>query len=233
MLLMLVTAATVLTGAAAQPRPGARGLPQVFISPAGEPFRTPDKPYPSRQWFDGADRDSDGRLTLAEMVADADRFFATLDSDRDNRIGGVEIEHYERRVAPEVAFGTSTPMGGPPPGPPPGGMPPGGGPGGMPGGGPEGMPPGMEGGPMSRAPPRPDRMPNMPRGAGLFSFFNIPHPVLRADVDLSGSSTRDEMRAWVRTQFLALDEKRQGFLTLSDLPQTPVQRRRGRLPRPR
>jgi len=210
--------------------------PMVFLSPAGEPFRTIGGDYPSRAWFEQADTNHDGRLSPQEMIADGDRFFRTLDVNGDGLIAGGEIKRYELDIAPEISLGTSLQMG-----PPSGGMsgmPPGGPPGGdMPG--PDGMPSGMPGGvpPNSAArggSPRPRDLSSMPRGGGLYSLFNVPHPILRADVDVSFSVSRDELRKWISKQFFALDETRKGHLLLSDLPKTPIQRmgsRRRKMPR--
>ena len=69
----------------------------------GEPVRAPaDAPYPSAAWFGAADANRDGRLTLAEFVADADRFFDRLDTDRDGEIDPAEMTDYETRLAPEI-----------------------------------------------------------------------------------------------------------------------------------
>lgn len=77
--------------------------PQLFISPMGEPFRAgPEDAYPVAIWFARADADGDGRLTRAELIADAERFYATLDVDRDGEITPDEVIRYERDVAPEI-----------------------------------------------------------------------------------------------------------------------------------
>ena len=85
-------------GRGLDPGPGA-GL---FISPSGKPFRAkPGEPYPVAAWFAAADRDGDGRVTLAEFEADADAFFRELDRNHDGRINdGSEL------------FGSSTPLTG-------------------------------------------------------------------------------------------------------------------------
>jgi hypothetical protein len=58
-----------------------------FISPMGEPFRARTVQDDTlAMWFTRADRNRDGSLTPDEMRADADRFFATLDSDGDGEI---------------------------------------------------------------------------------------------------------------------------------------------------
>ena len=68
-----------------------------FISPMGEPFFGNT---PLAAWFAKADTNHDGSLTLAEMQADAERFFGVLDSNHDGEIDPDEIDHYERVIAP-------------------------------------------------------------------------------------------------------------------------------------
>src|SRR5690348_7357359 len=71
-----------------------------FISPMGEPFRahTPTDDTLA-DWFTQADRNRDGSLTPAEMQADAERFFAKLDTDHNGEIDPDELAHYEYDVA--------------------------------------------------------------------------------------------------------------------------------------
>jgi hypothetical protein len=77
----------------------------IFLSAMGEPFRAgAGQPYPSALWFAAADRDRDGAVDRAEFLADADRFFARLDSDHDGRLTPDEVIAYERDVAPEIAL---------------------------------------------------------------------------------------------------------------------------------
>ena len=46
--------------------------PVLFISPMGEPFRPKgDSDDPVKRWFDQADRNHDGKLTIGETVAEA------------------------------------------------------------------------------------------------------------------------------------------------------------------
>ena len=72
----------------------------VFISPMGEPFRGA---APQARWFEQADLDHDGRLTVDEMRKDAARFFATLDLNHDGEIDPEEQTKYETEIAPEIA----------------------------------------------------------------------------------------------------------------------------------
>lgn len=75
----------------------------TFFSPMGEPFRpTPGGPSPDTVWFQAADANKDGRLTMPELRQDAARFFMTLDVNHDGEIDPAELERYESEVAPEV-----------------------------------------------------------------------------------------------------------------------------------
>jgi hypothetical protein len=80
----------------------------MFISPMGEPFRPKSRDDDTlADWFAQADKNHDGRLTLDEMQADAERFFGTLDLSHDGEIDPDDITHYEQVVAPEVISGGS------------------------------------------------------------------------------------------------------------------------------
>jgi hypothetical protein len=212
-------------GAGGGPRHG----PNVFISPAGQPFRTgPDQPYPSAVWFAAADQDHDGKLTRAEFRRDAEAFFHALDTDHDGVIDGSEVGAYERAVAPEIIQGFRPAAEG-------GG---GGGGGGGHGGGRGGHGGGRHGGGMgggggsggrggsggksAAAQPADTR----PQGAAWFSLLNIPEPVASTDRDLNGSITLKEFLAAMDNRFDQLDTGRRGYLTLDALPETPVQRLR-------
>lgn len=81
---------------------------QVFISPAGEPFRVPEgQPYPVATWFNQADLNHDGKLSEAEFIADFQRFAGVLDTDHDGIIEGTEVETYENVMVPEVHSGAT------------------------------------------------------------------------------------------------------------------------------
>ena len=99
-------AAAPVSAQPAAPQYSSRRGGRLFISPMGEPF------HPGRRdddtladWFRQADRNHDGQLTLEEMQADADRFFALLDANHDGEIDPDEITRYENVVAPEIASG--------------------------------------------------------------------------------------------------------------------------------
>jgi hypothetical protein len=75
----------------------------------GEPFRARSATDDTlARWFGQADRNHDGALTADEMVADADRFFATLDGDHNGEIDPDELAHYEYEIAPDIQVMSKT-----------------------------------------------------------------------------------------------------------------------------
>ena len=77
-----------------------------FISPMGEPFVAKAVGEDTlATWFGQADANRDGRLTEAEMRADAARFFAILDQDETGALEPDDIVYYENEIAPDVQVG--------------------------------------------------------------------------------------------------------------------------------
>ena len=188
-------------------------LPNLFISPAGQPFRAKaDEPYPVGQWFRAADKDGDGRLDRAEFVADANAFFGALDLNKDGALSRPEIARYEQQICPELLGmryeasserrlgarlwlaqvdmpGSIDPAGDQPP--------------------PEAKPPtGID---------------ETGQGAAPYSLFDEPEPVLAADLDLTGIITRKNFLKLADLHFTTLDQAGAGYLTLAALPKTKVQ----------
>ena len=214
--------ATALAGCASAPpeRPeGHRGpgeggpapmsnLPQLFISPAGEPFRAPPgAPYPIADWFAGADANHDGALSRDEFVADAVRFFGVVDADHNGVIDGFEVANYEQRIAPEIIGGAA-----------PGSM----------RRGPRGLGAGQDDsgpvdGDMAPSVRRRPQGTNVLQGASLFGLIAEPEPVMAADGDFDRRITRDEAIKAARTRFALLDTDKDGLLKLAELPKTPIQ----------
>ncbi len=197
--------------------PAARrpGLPNVFISPAGKPYRAAaGDPYPVAAWFAAADADHDGRLTLSEFRQDAEAFFHELDTNHDGLIDGFEGQAYEQKVAPEIlprveglaaGEGMDLSLGG-----------------GRDRGG--GQPViGSNGAARRAGAGRQAAGDHITQGAGLFSLLNEPEPVTAADTSFDGKITLKEFLAAADRRFAALDTKGQGYLTLAGLPKTPVQ----------
>jgi len=77
--------------------------PLLYVSAMGEPFRAQaGGADPMASWFAQADANRDGKVTLAEFLADADRFFAKLDRNHDGEIDPQEVSAYEIEIAPEI-----------------------------------------------------------------------------------------------------------------------------------
>jgi hypothetical protein len=232
-------------GRAPRPRPPGEGEaggpprqvhPQLFISPAGEPFRAePGAPYPVAVWFAGADADHDGALSRDEFVADALRFFDKLDVDHNGVIDGFEVSTYETKVAPEILQGFQGDGGGPGQGGPSGGGrrggrggPPGGGGGGGPPGGGLGFAGQDDGPPDGGDTPRRRRgapLGGMLQGATPYSLLAEPQPVMASDGDFDRRITRAEAAKAAKSRFALLDTDGDGRLQLATLPKTPLQAR--------
>ena len=187
MLILLATAALMQAAPALAPRHYGR----LFISPMGEPFRGQD---PLADWFDQADRNHDGFLTVDEMQQDADRFFATLDLNHDGEIDPDEVTHYETAVAPQVQ-GEPADM----------------------------YAKNISGGDAQLDDPDSPESDNAgngvvgPQGAGRFALLNVPEPVAAADLDLNRGVSRDEFRKVAGQRFLLLDTNHAGRLSLAQL----------------
>lgn len=176
------------------PMCAAPGTRPLFVSPMGEPFRAAaGAAYPSAAWFAAADRDRNGAIDRAEMIADADRFFRTLDSDHDGRLTPEEVIAYERDIAPEIAlFGArwreQTQQERP-----------------------------------RRAARAGEGDYGGPLGAGRYAWLNIPQPVSSADADIDRVVSVREFAQSAGRRFDALDPAGRGRLTPAMLPKTPAQ----------
>lgn len=192
-----------------------RGRGQLFISPMGEPFRASLRSGAAQDlWFTGADADGDGRITLAEFQRDAARFFAVLDRGKDGEIDPDDFAYYENVLVPEIRVGS----GGRGPASEGGGRR--GGERGRGGGGPGGggaagqaMQFGSGDGNGKKSAIVHERI-----GAARFGFFNLPEPVIAADVNLNRGVDRGEFAKAATTRFAALDRNHDGALTRGELP---------------
>lgn len=200
-------------GSAADTDPTA--IPNLFISPAGEPFRGEiGAPYASALWFAQADTNKDGELTRDEFVADAAAFFKKLDNNGDGVLSRYDVAIYEHKVCPEIIgrrlvgwrdgarlWLAQMPTGGGQSAPiaPSGSLPPGGNP----------VTPGLD---------------ETGVGASPFSFFDEPEPVLAADFDLNGKITRQNFLKLADMHFSSLNSKGTGYLTLATLPKTQIEK---------
>jgi Ca2+-binding EF-hand superfamily protein len=167
----------------------------------GEPFRANSRDDDTlADWFEQADKNRDGRLTLEEMQADADRFFALLDVNHDGEIDPDEITRYENVVAPESRAGEhfSSLLD-------------------------EANPERQSGrGGHRRAASGPTagfiRGGDDPhQGAGRYGLLDLPEPVVAADADFNRGVSLAEFRQAAVQRFLALDLDHKGYLTLAGL----------------
>jgi hypothetical protein len=187
-----------------------------FISPMGEPFRAHSVTDDTlADWFYRADANRDGFLTQAEMTADADRFFAKLDTDHDGEIGPDEIAQYEYDVAPEIQVMSKTRR--------------------LPGqpasvaaqsGADDADANRRDQARQRRARADEDYYGSLGiggalQGAARYSLLNLPEPVAAADTDLNRSITLQEFRQAAIERFQLLDKARQGRITLAQLEAMP------------
>jgi len=234
----LVFAACLLTLSAcaskepAQPRPGSPGwsgrlVPgeklapvHLFISPSGEPFRGDDG---FNRWFTQVDANHDGVVDLAEFRADAMRAFKMFDTNGDGVIDGLELQHYEHDIVPEV--GTESFDAGPTAGRRPGGGSNGEGrrrSGGDAGGGGARGPANETGFGPDLSQDHSTRVPGSGlMGAARYSLLNEPEPISAADTDLDGKVTLAEWMAITERRFAKLDRAKTGKLTKESLLHPP------------
>jgi Ca2+-binding EF-hand superfamily protein len=173
-----------------------------FISPMGEPFRARSPGEDTlADWFRQADRNHDGMLTADEMEADADRFFATLDTDGDGDIEPEELVRYEWDLAPEIQVTSKLRRA-------------------RTAANPDTQTKSSE---RRRERWRPDSGsgdgydPEGLQGGARYALLNIPEPVAAADTNLDRAISLSEFRQAAIGRFQLLDRNHQGELTLQEL----------------
>lgn len=178
---------------------------QLFIAPMGELFRPKgDDDQPVKHWFDQADRDHDGRLTIGEMMLDADRYFALLDKDSDGELLPNEVRAYEDAAAEIRLYQARREPA-----------------------------PGADGKPAPQLrTAKPRKPPKLKAGesgydgamgAGRYGLLNIPNPVAAADADINRAVDLKEFRAAAAARFRDLDPNQTKALTFAGLGRTPAQ----------
>lgn len=178
-----------------------------FISPMGEPFRPRSRDDDTlADWFHKADLNHDGVLTTAEMQADAERFFATLDIDHSGEIDPDELANYEYEIAPDIQVMSRTRRS---PGDP------------IPAARPN-RTDSEEGNGKSRRRRGQEEEAQLAIGGGLqggarYSLLNIPEPVAAADTDFDRGISLAEFKQAAAARFDLLDSTHQGRLTLEPL----------------
>ncbi len=173
-----------------------------------------EAPYAVADWFTRADANHDGRISREEFRADALAFFGKLDTNHDGIIDGAELGHYEQDVAPEILPKIESLHAD------------------------EGMDPSLTFGDQNNTDNRrqgdsphrhgSSRAPTPPRGIGvqgaaIYSLINTPEPVAAADAQFDGRITQAEFAVAADRRFDLLDKTAVGYLTLTDLPKTPLQ----------
>jgi len=207
---------------------GSDRRPNLFVSPAGEPFRAPPgQPYPASSWFHQADANGDGKLTQDEFVADAARFFDKVDANHDGVIDGFELKTYETEIVPEITEergggggGQAARAGG-------AGGDSGNGAGGggrrrrrANGGNDDASGRGGGGGQGMTTP--------QATGAAAYNLLLEREPVAGADLGLNSRITLANFKAKAAQRFALLDKDGKGYLLLAELPKTAAQRQAGR-----
>lgn len=166
-----------------------------FISPMGEPFRAHSPADDTlADWFREADRNQDGMLTAAELQADADRFFATLDTSRDGEIDPEELVQYEWEIAPDIQVMSRK----------------------RPAPGETRAKPRRSGAERSEEDAG-FSYPHGLQGAARYALLNIPEPVAAADTNFDRGISTAEFRQAAALRFQLLDVSRMGNLTLAQL----------------
>ena len=133
------------------------------------------------------------------MQADADRFFATLDSDRDGEIGPEELINYEWEIAPDIQVNSRVKRA-------PGEV--------------ARNPRPAENGRRSEYDFERKRAPTLDhglQGGARYALLNIPEPVAAADADFNRAITLSEFRQAAAARFQLLDRSRSGRLSLQQL----------------
>lgn len=171
----------------------------LYVAPMGEPLRTNGTSDPRAHWFAQADKDRDGRLTLAEMTADALAFVATIDKDRDGELDPQEVSDYENFVAPEIKLYQADAHFFRPP------------------------PRKGKGKKAAKDEARQRAAYVVPYGAGQYASLNVPEPIASADLDIDRGVSRAEIAQVAATRFALLDTAHRGYLTLDTLPKSPAQ----------
>jgi hypothetical protein len=194
-----------------------------FISPMGEPFRAHSPTDDTlADWFAKADRDRDGFLTVDEMQADAERFYAALDADHNGDIDPDELASYEYEIAPDIQVMSKTRLA-------PGSV---------------AARPAHEDAGGRDEPRRKQRRDDDDfsslaiggalQGAARYGLLNIPEPVAAADTNFDRGISLAEFRDAAIARFALLDSGHSGRLSLRQLEALrPVITADGRRKRPK
>lgn len=165
---------------------------RLFVSPMGEPFLGDRANPPAQAWFNQADTDKDGRLSIYEVEDDAQRFFKTLDTDHSGEIDPQENERYEIMIQQAIgdAGGRSD----------------------------RGMDRGVSGSDSPDGTPKGNAQYVRRGGASGYNWLGIPQPVMSADANFNRGVTAQEFDKAAITRFRLLDTNSDGMLDKTELP---------------
>jgi Ca2+-binding EF-hand superfamily protein len=187
-LALLAETAPPPPAASAAERPGGH----AFISPMGEPFVPEAGGVDGLQrWFEQADSDRNGALTVQEFKADSDRFFRSLDIKADGEIDPDDLSHYEEDIAPQGQYATGGRSGG------------------------DWNP--QDGGRHGAHHHRSGGVHDGPRGGGRDRLIDGQELVASADADFNRGVSRAEFERAAGQRFLLLDTNHDGKLTMPEL----------------
>lgn len=196
----------------------------LFVSPAGEPFRSDlseTNEHPIDLWFTAVDRDGDATLSLEEFRDDFKVTFAKYDEDGNEQIDAFEVRHYETQIFPEImtptiggfgrsrskSAGSSRQRGG------------------------RTGDRGGKGGRGGKGRSENSKQSTSARpvgGAARFGLLPIYHPLLDADSDISWRVSIAEFMKAADDRFRLLDTNQTGTLTLGALKEKLPKRRKHR-----
>ncbi|MDB5703743.1 MAG: hypothetical protein JWN66_859 [Sphingomonas bacterium] len=164
------------------------GRSRLFISPMGEPFRSDHDPQDL--WFDQADINHDGALSLDEFSKDAARFFAMLDREHDGEIDPQDIDYYESNLVPEIRVDAN-----------------------------EGQSYAeVEGGDSDGEGGSTTHSQHARLGAARFGYFDFPEPVMVADTNFDRGVDANEFQRAAEKRFALLDTNGDGRIQRAELP---------------
>jgi hypothetical protein len=215
----IMLAAATLAGCSSQKGP----TPPTF-SPNGQPLPPPQWPSECPDaldaWFDTLDTSHSGKLTQAQLLADAEAQFKLMDLRHDGKVTAEELSKYRLAAMGGHYLSVSTPgersmygLGGHDndedrPGDRIGG--------------------GYGNGDGDDDNPRHKRDADRKRVDAFSALVtDQPDPVMTADTDMDGSVTWDEFRALVTQNFADFDKDHAGYITKSEIEKTCTGGRKG------
>jgi Ca2+-binding EF-hand superfamily protein len=184
--------------------------PTPTFSPNGEPLMPPQWPVDCEEavglWFDRLDASHTGKVSLAQLMADAERQYRKMDLRHDGKVTAEELSKYRLSVMGGHYLSISTP----------------GQKNTLTGRDPDDDPNTSD---LDRAfgdPTRHNKDDDSHKRVDAYAAMvtDQPDPVMTADTDLDGSVTWDEFRALVAQNFADFDKDHAGWVTKSEVQES-------------